>query len=63
MLGIFFVNVIFITLHKKSLFAKTFLNSMHSFKSAILAIFQFWQNGTLKPMYGIQNFFWLKDLF
>ena len=36
---------------------------MHGFKSAILAIFQFWQNGTFEPMYGIQNFFWPKDFF
>ena len=36
---------------------------MYGFKSAILAIFQFWQNGTFEPMHGIQNFFWLKDFF
>ena len=35
---------------------------MHRFKSAILAIFQFWQNGAFELMYGIQ-FFWLKDFF
>jgi len=28
---------------------------VHRFKSAILAIFQTWQNGTFKPMYGIQK--------
>ena len=32
------------------------LNSMRRFKSAILAIFQFWQSGTLDPMHGIQTF-------
>ena len=28
---------------------------MHSFKSAILAIFHFWQNGTFEPLHGIQT--------
>ena len=42
---------------------KFFLNSMHEFKSAILTIFQFWQNGTFELMLGIQNFFWPKDFF
>ena len=36
---------------------------MHRFKSAILAIFQFWQNGTFEPMYGIQKKICPKDLF
>ena len=36
---------------------------MHRFKSAILAIFKFWQNGTFEPKYGIQNFFGPKDFF
>ena len=36
---------------------------MHGFKSAILAIFQLWQNGTFEPMYGIQNFFGPKAFF
>jgi hypothetical protein len=30
---------------------------------AILAIFQFWQNGTLKPWHGIQKIFLPKDFF
>ena len=42
---------------------KKFLNSMYGFKSAILAIFQFCQNGTFEPMHGIQIFFGLKDFF
>ena len=33
------------------------------FKSAILAIFQFWQNGTFEPVHGIQNFFRPQDFF
>ena len=28
---------------------------MHGFKNAILAIFQFWQNGTLEPVHEIQK--------
>ena len=36
---------------------------MHRFKSAILAIFQFWQNGTFEPMYGIQKKFLAERLF
>ena len=28
---------------------------MQGFKSAILAIFQFWQNGTFVPVHGIQK--------
>ena len=39
------------------------LNSMHGFKSAILSIFQFWQNGTFEVVHEIQNFFWPKDFF
>ncbi len=42
---------------------KKFLNSMYGFKSAILAIFQFWQNGTFEPMHGIQFFFGWKTSF
>ena len=30
---------------------------MHWFKSAILAIFQFWQNGTFELVHGIQKKF------
>ena len=29
---------------------------MQGLKSAILAIFQFWQNGTFEPVHGIQFF-------
>ena len=36
---------------------------MHGFKSAILAIFQFWQNGTFEPVHEIQKLFWPKDFF
>ena len=45
------------------LFGKKISIFMHRFKSAILAIFQFWQNGTFEPMYGIQTFFGPKDFF
>ena len=31
---------------------------MHGFKSAILAIFHFFQNGTFEPMHEIWHFFW-----
>ena len=33
------------------------LNCMREFESAILAIFQFWTNGTFETVHGIQNFF------
>ena len=36
---------------------------MHGFKSAILAIFQFYQNGTFEPVHEIQKFFWPKVFF
>ena len=36
---------------------------MLRFKSAILAIFQFCQNGTFEPVHEIQNFFWSKAFF
>ena len=36
---------------------------MHGFKSAILAIFHFCQNGTFEPVHEIQNFFWPKVFF
>ena len=36
---------------------------MHGFKSAILAIFPFCQNGTFEPVHEIQKFFWPKDFF
>ena len=40
---------------------KEFLNFIHGFKSAILAIFQIWQNGTFEPVHEIQKLFWPKD--
>ena len=33
---------------------------MHGFKSAILAIFHFCQNGTFEPVHEIQKIFWPK---
>ena len=36
---------------------------MHGFKSTILAIFHFCQNGTFEPVHEIQNFFWPKAFF
>ena len=36
---------------------------MYRFKSAILAIFQFWQNGTFELMHGIQIIFDKKTSF
>ena len=36
---------------------------MHQFKSAILAIWQFFQNGTFEPVHKIWNFFWPKVFF
>ena len=56
MLVIYFLNVIFIMLQKKSFGQKKF-NFMHEFKSAILAIFQFWQNDTFEPVHEIHIFF------
>ena len=42
---------------------KKVFNSMYRFKSAILAIFQFWQNGTFELMHGIQIIFDKKTFF
>ena len=36
---------------------------MDRFKSAILAIFQFCQNGTFEPVHEIQKIFWPKAFF
>ena len=36
---------------------------MHRFKSAILAIFQFFQNGTFEPVHEIRKNFWPKVFF
>ena len=38
---------------QKNAFGKKKLNFMHGFKSAILAIFHFFQNGTFEPMHDI----------
>ena len=48
---------------KEDFWPKTFLNFMHRFKSAILAIFNFCQNGTFEPVHEIQKFFWPKAFF
>ena len=63
MLEIFLINDSFIMLQMKSFGQIFFLNFMYGLKSAILAIFQFWQNGTFEPVHEIQNIFWLKDFF
>ena len=47
---------------KEVFWPKEFLNFMHRYKSAILAIFQFWQNGTFGPVHEI-HFFLPKDFF
>ena len=43
---------------KEVFWPKKYLNIMHGFKSAILAIFTFCQNGTFEPVHKIQDFFW-----
>ena len=48
---------------KECFWPKIFLNFMHGFKSAILAIFHFCQNGTFEPVHEIQKFFWPKAFF
>ena len=48
---------------KECFWPKKFLNFMHGFKSAILAIFHFCQNGTFEPVHEIQKFFWPKAFF
>ena len=50
-------------LQKNTFGQKFFLNFMHGFKSAILAIFHFHQNGTFEPVHEIQNFFLAKFFF
>ena len=42
---------------QKNAFGKNKLIFMQGFKSAILAIFHFWQNGTFEPLHEIQFFF------
>ena len=48
---------------KEYFWSKKISNFMHRFKSAILAIFQFFQNGTFEPVHEIWNFFWPKVFF
>ena len=48
---------------KEVFWQKKILNFMHRFKSAILAIVPFCQNGTLEPMHEIQIFFAQKTSF
>ena len=48
---------------KEVFWPKIFLNFMHGFKSAILAIFTFCQNGTFEPVHEIQIFFGQKTSF
>ena len=48
---------------KECFWPNFFLNFMHRFKSAILAIFTFCQNGTFEPVHEIQKFFLPKDFF
>ena len=48
---------------KECFWSKIFLNFMPRFKSAILAIFQFCQNGTFDPVHDIRNFFLPKTFF
>jgi hypothetical protein len=43
-------------LQKEVSWPKKIFNTMHGFKSAILAIFQFWQNGTFELLHEIQFF-------
>ena len=48
---------------KEYFWPKKILNFIHRFKSAILAIFHFCQNGTFEPVHKIRNFFWPKVFF
>ena len=48
---------------KEVLWPIFFLNFMHWFESAILAIFTFCQNGNFEPLHEIQINFWQKDFF
>ena len=56
MSGILFVEVIFLTLQKKSFGPNFFFLEFH-------ARVQFWQNGTFEPAHEIQIFFWSEDFF
>ena len=48
---------------KEVFWPENILNFMHGFKSAILSIFRFCQNGTFEPMHEIQDFFGQKTPF
>ena len=48
---------------QKSPFDPFLKNFMQGFKSATLAIYHFWQNGTFEPVHEFQNFFWTKVFF
>ena len=48
---------------KEYFWSKNFLNFMHRFKIATLAIFHFCQKGTFEPVHEIQIFFWPKEFF
>ena len=48
---------------KECFWPKKFLNFMPRFKSAILAIFQFCQNGTFELVHEIRKFFWPKTFY
>ena len=48
---------------KEYFWSKKISNFMHRFKSTILAIWQFFQNGTFEPVHEIWNFFWPKVFF
>ena len=56
-----FSNCHFDNASKESFWPNKVSNFMHGFKSAILAIFQFLQNGTFEWMHKIWNFFWPKS--
>ena len=45
---------------KEVFWPKSFLNFMHGFKSAILAEWKNYQNGTFEPVHEIQKSFWQK---
>jgi hypothetical protein len=48
---------------KECFWPKKFLNFIHRFKSAILSIFHFCQNGTFKPVREIRKKNWWKAFF
>ena len=45
---------------KEVFWPKSSLNFMHGFKSAILAEWKNYQNGTFEPVHEIQKSFWQK---